>query len=62
MNTEVTIDFENKEYTGEYTIFGNMITVYFEGRTKQTQVDGYLGKEERLAKLLLKNLVREIQV
>lgn len=44
-------------YSGEYSIDGNLITVYAGGESKTSQLNGM--KPEGLAGMLLKHLVRE---
>ncbi len=59
MNDEVTIIYDGMEYTGEYIVDENMITVFFDDAEKCTQVDNFLHQELNLAKILLRKLVIE---
>ena len=59
MNIKITTIYQDNEYTGEYFTRGNMITAIFDGKKKQTQIDGFRGNESALADILLTHLVRE---
>jgi len=59
MNDEVTIIYDDMEYTGEYIVDENMIAVFFEDTEKRTQIDSFLHQELSLAKILLRKLVIE---
>jgi len=59
MDNEIIITYDGLEYTGEYIVDENMITVFFDDAEKRTQVDNFLHQEFSLAKILLRKLVIE---
>ena len=48
-----------KEYIGRYRIKGNVLWVEFQGIEKVTQLGGHQRKPELLARLLLRELIRQ---
>lgn len=53
----VSVEKDGKEYEAEYTVDGNVVTVYGDGGSESTQIGGM--KEEGVARILLNNLVRK---
>ncbi len=57
----VEIEIGGKTYTCSYEIQGEMIEVSYGGRTKKTQLGGYAGYPELLARSMIHVLVLEEQ-
>jgi hypothetical protein len=57
MDFDIEIDIEGKRFSGSYDFGGNIISVYFEGNHRSTQIDGAAGNVESLAKQMLRSLV-----
>jgi hypothetical protein len=57
MDIDIQIEKNGKIYEGYYTFGGNMITVYFEGDYRSTQIDGAGSNIDSFAKQVLRGLV-----
>jgi hypothetical protein len=54
---EITVEIDGKTYSGSYDVSGRVVTTYFAGGRKATQVGG--SRAELVAKSLLRELIRE---
>ncbi len=57
----IEVEIDGKTYTGSYEIRGEMIEVSHGGRTKKTQLGGYVRHPELLARSMIRVLVQEEQ-
>ena len=57
----IEVGIYGKTHTGSYEIRGEMIEVSYRGRTKKTQLGGYVGHPELLARSMIRELVGEEQ-
>jgi hypothetical protein len=55
--TPVTVTHDGKNYRGEYTTEGGMITVYYNGKRNTTQLGGSAAYPDSLARLLLGEII-----
>ena len=55
----IEVEIYGETYTGSYEIQGEMIEVSYRGRTKKTQLGGYVGHPELLARSMIRELVQE---
>jgi len=53
----LSVELKGQHYSGEYEIHGNLITVFHGSAKKSTQLGGHSGRPERLARILLLELV-----
>ncbi|WP_345552446.1 hypothetical protein [Microbulbifer aestuariivivens] len=51
MDFDIEVELDGKVYEGSYISGGNMVTVFFEGESRSTQIDGAAGNIEALGKL-----------
>ncbi len=58
MSVDIEIEVEGKRYSGSYEVVENMISVFFEGHSCETQIDGAKNSIEALAKMQLRALVK----
>lgn len=57
MDIDIQIEKDGETFDGYFTFSGNMITVYYEGDYRSTQIDGAAGNIDSLAKQMLRGLV-----
>jgi hypothetical protein len=55
---DIEVEIGGKLYSGSYDSGGNMISVYYEGEHRSTQVDGAARDIEAFAKQILRSLIR----
>jgi len=54
---DLNIELEGERFSGSYDFGENMVTVYFEGNHRSTQIGGAAGNIEALAKQMFRSLV-----
>lgn len=57
MRFDIEIEIEGQHYSGSYEFSGNMVSVYFKGHHRSTQIDGAASNIESLAKMMLRSLI-----
>lgn len=57
MDIDIQIEKDGETFEGYFTFSGNMITVYYEGDYRSTQIDGAASNMDSLAKQMLRGLV-----
>ncbi|HDS1205339.1 hypothetical protein KE622_18435 [Shewanella algae] len=57
MDIDIQVEKDGETFDGYFTFSGNMITVYYEGDYRSTQIDGAAGNIDSLAKQMLRGLV-----
>ena len=57
MDIDIQIEKDGETFEGYFTFSGNMITVYYEGDYRSTQIDGAASNTDSLARQMLRGLV-----